>query len=246
MGEKRYMISDAAKMVDVESHVLRYWEDELMVAIPRNEMGHRYYTDFHIDLMRKVKDLKERGFQLKAIRMLIPELYENVDAQVDTLSVMKEELENIQETAAVLEAESISETTSMARTTPVPGATPVSGAASVPETVHVSGNVPAQSANTEVKQNIMSSKMEQFEAIIGNIVTKALRANNSELGKEVSDTVSDNVIKEIDYMMRLQNEREEERFKKFDEVLRSYQNGRKQLAATREKRRILGIRKKRN
>lgn len=252
MGEKRYMISDAAKMVDVESHVLRYWEDELMVAIPRNEMGHRYYTDFHIDLMRKVKDLKERGFQLKAIRMLIPELYENVDAQVDTLSVMKEELENIQETAAVLEAESISETTSMERTTPVPGATPVSGAvsvsgaASVPETVYVSGNVPAQSAGTEVKQNVMSSKMEQFEAIIGNIVTKALRANNSELGKEVSDTVSDNVIKEIDYMMRLQNEREEERFKKFDEVLRSYQNGRKQLAATREKRRILGIRKKRN
>lgn len=246
MGEKRYMISDAAKMVDVESHVLRYWEDELMVAIPRNEMGHRYYTDFHIDLMRKVKDLKERGFQLKAIRMLIPELYENVDAQVDTLSVMKEELENIQETAAVLEAESISETTSMTRTTPVPGATPVSGAGAVPETVPVSGNVPAQSAGTEVKQNVMSSKMEQFEAIIGNIVTKALRANNSELGKEVSDTVSDNVIKEIDYMMRLQNEREEERFKKFDEVLRSYQNGRKQLAATREKRRILGIRKKRN
>ena len=26
MEEKHYMISDAAKMVDVESHVLRYWE----------------------------------------------------------------------------------------------------------------------------------------------------------------------------------------------------------------------------
>ena len=35
------MISDAAKMVDVESHVLRYWEEELKIDIPRNEMGHR-------------------------------------------------------------------------------------------------------------------------------------------------------------------------------------------------------------
>ena len=39
MIEKRYIISDAAKMVEVESHVLRYWEDELGIVIPRNEMG---------------------------------------------------------------------------------------------------------------------------------------------------------------------------------------------------------------
>lgn len=38
------MISDASSMVNVESHVLRYWEDELELNIPRNEMGHRYYT----------------------------------------------------------------------------------------------------------------------------------------------------------------------------------------------------------
>ena len=42
MDEMRYTISDAAKMVKVESHVLRYWEDELALEIPRNEMGHRY------------------------------------------------------------------------------------------------------------------------------------------------------------------------------------------------------------
>ena len=29
MDTRRYMISDAAKMVDVEAHVLRYWEEEL-------------------------------------------------------------------------------------------------------------------------------------------------------------------------------------------------------------------------
>ena len=41
----RYMISDAANIVNVESHVLRYWEEELELAIPRNEMGHRYYME---------------------------------------------------------------------------------------------------------------------------------------------------------------------------------------------------------
>ena len=29
MSETRYMISDASRLVDVEAHVLRYWEEEL-------------------------------------------------------------------------------------------------------------------------------------------------------------------------------------------------------------------------
>ena len=45
MEQVRYMISDAANIVQLEQHVLRYWEDELQLDIPRNEMGHRYYTD---------------------------------------------------------------------------------------------------------------------------------------------------------------------------------------------------------
>ena len=28
-------------------------------------MGHRYYTDFHIRLFKQVKNLKEKGYQLK-------------------------------------------------------------------------------------------------------------------------------------------------------------------------------------
>ena len=42
MDTKRYMISDAARLVDVEAHVLRYWEDELELPISRNEMGHTF------------------------------------------------------------------------------------------------------------------------------------------------------------------------------------------------------------
>ena len=55
MEEMRYTISDAAKMVKVESHVLRYWEDELSLDIPRNEMGHRYYTQREIDVFCHIR-----------------------------------------------------------------------------------------------------------------------------------------------------------------------------------------------
>ena len=50
MGEVRFMISEAAKQVEVESHVLRYWEEELGLTIGRTEMGHRYYTRDDIQL----------------------------------------------------------------------------------------------------------------------------------------------------------------------------------------------------
>ena len=74
MDEVHYLISDASRKVDVEAHVLRYWEEELELGIPRNEMGHRYYTDFHIRLFKQVKNLKEKGYQLKAIKHALEQM----------------------------------------------------------------------------------------------------------------------------------------------------------------------------
>ena len=71
MEEMRYLISDAAKKVEVESHVLRYWEEELEIPIKRNELGHRYYTQEDVERFREIKILKEQGLQLKAIRMIM-------------------------------------------------------------------------------------------------------------------------------------------------------------------------------
>ncbi len=65
------LISDAAKAVCVESHVLRYWEEELQLPIKRNELGHRYYTKEDVERFKNIKDMKERGLQLKAIKMIL-------------------------------------------------------------------------------------------------------------------------------------------------------------------------------
>lgn len=69
--ENYLLISDAAKAVQVECHVLRYWEEELNLPIRRNELGHRYYTQEDVDRFKNIKSMKERGLQLKAIKMIL-------------------------------------------------------------------------------------------------------------------------------------------------------------------------------
>ena len=53
MEAKQYTISEAAKKLHVGSHVLRFWEEELHLNIPRNEMGHRVYSE---------KEMKQLAF----------------------------------------------------------------------------------------------------------------------------------------------------------------------------------------
>ena len=74
MGEVHFMISEAAKRVNVETHVLRYWEEELELVIGRTEMGHRYYTEDDVRLFNCIKELKEQGMQLKELKELIPDM----------------------------------------------------------------------------------------------------------------------------------------------------------------------------
>ena len=92
MEETRYMISDAAKKVEVEAHVLRYWEEELELPIARNEMGHRYYTEENIRIFQSIKELKERGFQLKAIKVLLPEIIKKGQKSADHIIDLEEKL----------------------------------------------------------------------------------------------------------------------------------------------------------
>ena len=57
MNETRFLISEAARTAEVETHVLRYWEEELDLPIARNEMGHRCYTRQDIQIFLSIKEL---------------------------------------------------------------------------------------------------------------------------------------------------------------------------------------------
>ena len=92
MVEIRYIISDASKLLDVEPHVLRYWEEELELNIPRNELGHRYFRDEDLEILKNVKNLKEQGLQLKAIKMLLPGILDEIKSSEDDNENIKDKL----------------------------------------------------------------------------------------------------------------------------------------------------------
>lgn len=185
MSETRYMISDAARQVGVETHVLRNWEEELDIPIGRTELGHRYYTEKTISLFKQVKELREKGFQLKAIRLLVPEIQKKEAAQA--VKDPKEEMPGFDEQEIL----------------------PVS---------------------------VDLDKLGKFETIVGAVVKQALQENNVELENRISDTV----VKEMELLMQIREEKEEERYRKLDETIRLYQKNRQMVAATREK----GLRKR--
>lgn len=97
MGEVHYMISEAAKRVNMETHVLRHWEEELGLAIGRTEMGHRYYTEEDIRLFNCIKELKEQGMLLKELKDLIPDMLEARAKKKKLESQEKEHLSELQQ-----------------------------------------------------------------------------------------------------------------------------------------------------
>ena len=205
MAEIHYLISDASKKVDVESHVLRYWEDELELAIPRNEMGHRYYTEAHIRLFQQIKELKEKGYQLKAIKTALDKIMEDGKDPVIPDELLEESVTRALKESAVVTDSGDGET----------------GLAEVQNTAQVM---------------IAQEKMEQFQEIMNHIIGRALEVNNEQLSQDVSSIVNDKVVKELEYLMRVKDEKEEERFKQLDELLRSYQKdnkGRAEAAASK-------------
>lgn len=227
MKEVRYMISDTAKKVDVEAHVLRYWEDELELVIGRTEMGHRYYTPDDIVLFKNIKELKEQGFQLKAIKMLLPELKNNKGKGIENLLLLREELN---EKAGNVELSMVQE-----KDKPQSFQT---ADRQIPASVHTV-------CEPVSEQSLQKEKIIQFQELLKGAVLDALQENNEEMQREVGRQVSDNVIKEVDYIIRMQDEREEERFKRLDETIRTYQKTRQEVAAAkREEKRLLRIQKK--
>jgi len=191
----RYMISDAAQIAGVESHVLRYWEDELELTVPRNELGHRYYTRENIQQFQKIKELKEQGYQLKAIRMIL----------------------HGQEPEAALVGGS--------QPAAMTAAAPTDRVQATDNALAAQGRIPAgQAALTPVgsQQTALSAeeRMDQFRELMSDIVGHAIAQNNEELSQTIGQEVQERVLKEMDYLMREQEDAAEERFKKLDAAIR--------------------------
>ena len=61
-----------------------------------------------------------------------------------------------------------------------------------------------------------------------DVLAEALRRNHESFSSEVGGRISDKVVKEMNYLMREREEREEERYRKLDETIRAAQRLQKQ------------------
>lgn len=206
MEKVRYMISDASNLIQVESHVLRYWEEELDLDVPRNEMGHRYYTEENIRQFEQIRKLKEEGYQLKAIKMLI----HSASGGEGLPKVQQEEASGGQEDLQQEFAAAVQE---------LKQAAPADADAKSPARCAA---LPEREQTVPAGQKEGLSKLEQFRLMMDEIVRGAIAENNQALGLEIGTQVRDVVIKEMNYLMRDREEQEEERFRKLDETIRSH------------------------
>ncbi len=230
MAETRYIISDAARMINVEPHVLRYWEEELAIEIPRNELGHRYYTEKEIHLFENIRDLKEKGFQLKAIRLIITTL--NEDAPFG-----KKENAEVNMTEDELAASS-----------PATSQEQEDREHHKPEDQISSNETTGGSEEKEIKEKedrpvpvearpykVLSAedKMKHFKTIMDGIVTEALQRNNVQLENTMISQVTDVVIQELGKVEERQEGQSERYYKLLDEAIRGRQRAGREVAAAK-------------
>ena len=73
MAEKTYRIGEAAELLNLKTHVLRFWETEFPQIAPlRTEKGQRLYTETHLSLLRRIQQLlHEQGMTIEGARRII-------------------------------------------------------------------------------------------------------------------------------------------------------------------------------
>ena len=199
MGEVRFMISEAAKQVEVESHVLRYWEEELGLTIGRTEMGHRYYTRDDIQLFCCIKKLKDEGMLLKDLKPLIPEL-----------KATRLRIKEAKETESVK--------------TPKPQNEIQNRVHGESQSKPAKPALPAQEAEVVIPIR----QLDQVRSLLGEVLTEVVTENNEVLKKGISEAVTADVMQEMDRLMQSKERQQEEHFRKLDCLIRQQQANRKE------------------
>lgn len=146
--------------------------------------------------LKQLRSLKKKGYQLRAIKMLILTIQKNNYSSVDSINKLREtcdkqNFEELSDNKVFMAIEQGSK----------------------------NNNDKVDRINCTNKDNT-TDKLEQFNKIMKNLVNEALENNNGILAEVINEEVTNSVIKELDYLLRIKEEREEERFKRFDRTIR--------------------------
>ncbi len=223
------MIKDATKRLGIEAHVLRYWEEELGLEIKRNSMGHRYYDEKDIRMFGEIKRLRDEGISLKEIRTSIERMKVKGAKEADTQNI-----KNVISAEKIRNADGIKSGTD---TEEKKNEHAIKGGSEIC-VVDKSGFDEESGKDNREKDNIVDFKAAQLQTLMNKIVANAFRENKSMLTNAIRSEITEDVMKQMDVIIREKEEREEARFRKLDESLRQIQRANEEVAATRTKRRF--------
>ena len=248
MVKEKYLINEAAKEVHVESHVLRYWEEELGLPIRRNEQGHRIYTQEDVDRFIRIKELKDQGLQLKAVKTLLSQVQSDDGGEEDMRADNPFAQKRMTKIAKSAEGKAV----------PLKSAEDIRWSERFGGKKHETADSSANKNMIEIKemrslneiheterknelQDMSSEQTMRLQYLFQKLIKEAVSANNAEMAEHlverITENVKEDVCKELDYQFRLMEEREEERtsnrhkmedqrnedyYKRIDELLRQY------------------------
>ena len=231
MVKEKYLINEAAKEVHVESHVLRYWEEELGLPIKRNEQGHRIYTQEDIDRFIAIKDLKDQGLQLKAVKTVLSQIHSDNGGDEDMRAgnpFAQKQLTKISRLGEVKMAEEKKPEEVKwnerfgKKLEAAANASEKEGEEARKDMRNMIEIKEMRSLDdrTDYKDNSRLPEAGQAQTLrlqylFQKLIKDAVAANNQEMADQLVERITENVkgdlCKELDYQFRLMEERDEER-----------------------------------
>ncbi|HEX2925480.1 MAG TPA: MerR family transcriptional regulator [Ruminiclostridium sp.] len=106
--KEKYSITELSESLNITDHALRFYEKEFGLKIPKDSRGRRFYTTKLANVMYQIKDMRDQGLEIKAIRKILED--ENVippqDIGIPVPAVVTKRMEELSSTelSMILEA----------------------------------------------------------------------------------------------------------------------------------------------
>jgi len=257
--KKTYLIHEAAKEVQVESHVLRYWEEELDLPIHRNVQGHRIYTQGDIARLVRVKYLKEQGLQLRAVKKILEQTQDMEEEEQEEMRpdnpFAQKQFTKINRNYEVKEQENFGKSF---ESKVIPMKNQELERWKENRMIEVREKKVSEREKQEIAlkmketinyQDENNEKIARMQFLLQKMLKNVLVENNDNLIRQMSENIKNDICKELDYQFRVlqeqgekwEEEREhrhweqqEEHYRKVDELLRKHmdKNAKQQTKAS--------------
>lgn len=88
-GMKKLSISQVSRITGYKPHVIRFYEKEFGLEIPRNKSGHRFFTYREVETLKYIKQLQDKGLTNSQIKVILktPEVAVDRNSDIKEIAV---------------------------------------------------------------------------------------------------------------------------------------------------------------